>query len=254
MRHPTWLLAVAPLALGAGACWVPDYHHEETETRSWLAIGIEHVDVSTVNGMVSYVGDGTSRVSARITRAATGTDAGDAERALDRIIVYEDVKNGTLSLVADMPSGTMRSYRADFELTGPPDLDVALYTNNGDLLATNMDGAVTMGATNGDLVAHSLRGPVDAWTTNGGIEIGTTELAPYGVLAATTNGDVLVWMDDHDGASFDLRTTNGYARVRNLYNVHLTVDTSRHKAGTINGGGPKVLLSSTNGHVTLSGY
>lgn len=253
MKFTPRVLAWLP-ALAVAACWSPHYRYEETQVLSWPAEGVEYLEVSSENGYVTFEGTYTNWITAEITRAATGRDQLDAERALENIVIYDSLKLDTLTIAADMPNTWHREYQADFALTGPRDLNVALYTTNGDVVATYVDGQIMMGTTNGDVIGHHLRGTVDAWTTNGDIELKIEELTPYGVMGGTTNGHVNAFLDFRENASFDIHTTNGLVDVGNFPYIRYTVNTPHHKAGTINNGGAKIVLSSTNGHVSLNGY
>lgn len=251
MRTSTWLVGLLAL-VGGAACADSHYLYEEMRVRTWPAQDIDRLQVSTESGSVVATGAHTSLITAEILRACRGSDFHDARHHINRIKIYDSVKNGELVLSAWMPNTLVRDYRTDFSLTLPPDRDVQLYTTNGDVGADGLTGDVTMGTTNGNVVGRALEGSVDGWSTNGNVEIDMArlDLSAFAALG-TTNGNVTLWLPDDVDATFDLRTTNGNVEVVGFPWVRFTTEGEHHLSGMIGHGGAKVNLSSTNGNVKI---
>jgi DUF4097 and DUF4098 domain-containing protein YvlB len=133
---------------------------------------------------------------------------------------------------------------------------VDLRTTNGGVHLTGLDAAIHAETTNGGVTGKNLRATtVEASAVNGGIEIGLD--APMSadglVTLETVNGGVELSLTADSKATISARAVNGGVRVTDL-DVQKTgeEDTRRRLEGTLNGGGARINLQTTNGGVRLS--
>jgi DUF4097 and DUF4098 domain-containing protein YvlB len=232
-----------------------DYELERTETRTWPATGINHINAVTVNGEISVASTLDTLITADITRSCRGEDSLDAEDHIDDIVITDNIAAGQLNLEADMPSDDPdRNYRADFDMTAPAAMFLDLTTTNGDVLIQDMTGGARVVITNGGVTTENLRGGCDALTTNGTINCDMEELAANeSALLATTNGDVTLLLPSDVVAVFNAMTTNGEVTVTGFSSVTYTTNQTNHKAGTIGSGGSTATIdiASVNGDITI---
>ena len=113
-----------------------------------------------------------------------------------------------------------------------------------------MRASTTNGGVRGRVAASSL---VEARTTNGGVELELTgALAADGrVLLTSVNGGVQLKVPEDTKAQVRARCTNGRVSVDDLPFTAEGEQNRRRLDGTLNGGGGRIELQTTNGGVSL---
>jgi Toastrack DUF4097 len=225
-----------------------------TWTRSYTVSPGGHVEIVNTNGTIE-VSQGTGpavEVSAERIAKAT-TDAG-AKELLAKIEIVETAKPDSVRLETKSPR-TFGPGGAEvkYVLKVPVGLHIRTQSTNGRITLTNLANDVEATTTNGGVRGEGLTGAVQAETTNGGVELSIAKLGAGGLRAETTNGGVSVELPADTKADISAHVTNGGIGVENLTVVSTGDKTRRHLEGTLNGGGPKVELSTTNGGVRLAG-
>jgi hypothetical protein len=137
-----------------------------------------------------------------------------------------------------------------FELQLPQSMIVDIQTVNGRVDVNDLSGALKLETTNGGITLERCRGSLQAETTNGRIDAELLSVtAGRPIRLGTTNGGIKVALPRTLAATVDASTTNG--RI----NTELPVTTtSVHRSalrGTLNGGGPELKLSTTNGGIDI---
>jgi hypothetical protein len=124
-------------------------------------------------------------------------------------------------------------------------------TTNGDIQVTQVRGKVSISTTNGEVRLTNLTGQATARTTNGSVVAEIRKLPPQGrVDLGTTNGNVEAYFDSDLKADLEAMTTNG--RVSVAFPITGEgIMTSRTIRGTIQGGGAKISIATTNGDVEV---
>jgi hypothetical protein len=124
-----------------------------------------------------------------------------------------------------------------------------LRSTNGSLRATGTHGNLDLETTNGRIEVRQAVGGVRGETTNGRVEVELTRVEDR-IALESTNGSLTVRVPSTLRATLDAGTTNGH--VRSDLPVAGSSGTSRHHLrGTINGGGPEMRLSTTNGSIQI---
>jgi hypothetical protein len=126
-----------------------------------------------------------------------------------------------------------------------------LETTNGRLEIAGVDGALDLETTNGAIKGNGVTGTVKAETTNGDIELVLGKAPHQGDLELeTTNGGVTVKLPKGAGVSVDAATSNG--GIHSDFQVAGSDPGKKHHLeGTINGGGSRLHIRTTNGSVHL---
>ena len=153
------------------------------------------------------------------------------------------------------------------EVEVPMGFDLQLHTyNNGDLLATNIQGQLELTNYNGEITALNISGSVVATTYNGEIKITydkVTENTPMSY--STYNGDVDLTYPANYKASFKIKTEQG--DIYSDFDVQFTstgpVQKTDSKNGVrkvvvdewkrcdINGGGAEIAIRNYNGDILI---
>ncbi|HXF58203.1 MAG TPA: DUF4097 family beta strand repeat-containing protein [Candidatus Saccharimonadales bacterium] len=124
-------------------------------------------------------------------------------------------------------------------------------TTNGDIRVSEVKGKVELSTTNGEVHVASAGGPTSVHTTNGSVIAELRRLPPEGkVELGTLNGNVEAYFDSDLKATLEAQTTNGRVSI-GFPITREGVMTSRTIRGTIQGGGAKITIGTTNGNVEV---
>jgi hypothetical protein len=249
--------AIAVLCASLSACDLALSSFNEQATDTWakkfpLSEG-GRLEVKNTNGFIRVeVGGDQVEVSAeKIARASTPEAA---KEMLTKIEVAEDVTADRVRLETKRPSAGFGrgGFEVRYTIRVPASAQVELSNTNGEVRVTGVTRGTRISTTNGQIDGRGLGGEVRATTTNGGVEI---ELASFSqpVHVSTTNGGVQVRIPSDAKADLQATCTNGGIDVHNL---ELDVEgerTRRRLVGRLNGGGPRIDVSTTNGAIDIRG-
>ena len=134
--------------------------------------------------------------------------------------------------------------------------DARLETAGGDVVVRSAGGSVTARTGGGDITLKKVHGPVVARTSGGTIvcEISSTA-APGGELV-TSGGDVMVTLPSNYRADIDVRVSGAEMEADAISSQFPDVVVTRRPGsisgeGKLNGGGPKLIIRSTSGSVSV---
>jgi len=249
-RHSILLLFGALLV--AGCFIVYNVQADASETKTWPAAGITAIDVKVDNGAISVRAGSDSVISALITKSCKGTSQSDAEVHLADITTGDSISGTTLYLWGKVPLPNTRSYNTKYEVTSPAATRLNLETTNGAVDLDSMAGAAVVVATNGAVTTTAHDGSIGVEATNGAIDCDVAALDP--AEAATlhsANGRVTIFLPADASVAFDIRTSNGIARVEGFSDPNYSLREASHKTGTIGTGAAMVTLRSENGNVVI---
>lgn len=188
--------------------------------------------------------DGLKRVS------GGGMDL-EASELNNFVKVQSDSWNNKMNLEIEVPSGF--------------DLEVHTY-NDGDLVITNVQGAVELTNYNGEITALNISGSVVATTYNGEIKVTFDKVAEGSPMSFSTyNGDVDLTFPSTLKASFKMKTEQG--EIYTGFDMNITSSgpiqkkdaksgafkliIDDWKKGDVNGGGPEVTIKNYNGDIYI---
>lgn len=137
---------------------------------------------------------------------------------------------------------------------------IAKTVNNGTVLIENVDGEIEVQNVNGAIKLLGVSGSVIANTVNGPIETTLLRAAPDKPMSFTTlNGAINLTLPADIKATLKMRADNGDMFTDfdiNVRDERTNVQTGRGKwksqtmtVGTINGGGPEIMLQTMNGKI-----
>jgi hypothetical protein len=143
-----------------------------------------------------------------------------------------------------------RSREVRFTVKVPKTANVVLTTTNGTVRVSGLTGSAKLQTTNGEISARGVGGAVDAGTTNGGIDVSVSDVRPDGIRLDTTNGGINLRLPATARATISARWTHGGFEAEGLQPEGQSE--RRRYEGKLNGGGPPVQLSTTNGGIKIS--
>lgn len=144
-------------------------------------------------------------------------------------------------------------------------------TSNGGIEVGQFKGAADLRSSNGRIKADGVRGAFDARTSNSTIDASVAELEPgrplslessngsinlsldtwksNDIKAHTSNSSVNVRLPDKAAADLILSTSNG--NISTDFEITTSQFSKTRVVGKLNGGGPRLDLSTSNGNVRL---
>ncbi len=133
------------------------------------------------------------------------------------------------------------------------DSDCTLKSSNGSIRLERVRGALDASTTNSGIhvmLASPRAGqPLSFHTTNGGIELAFDNLESSELRANTSNSGITLRLPTNVKARLRANTSN--SSITNELDISTTVSGKHELEGTINGGGPLIDLSTTNGPIRL---
>ena len=259
-RHALALGAVLLLVVSGAASAL---EKEETFDQTYpLAAGGE-VSIRNVNGSIevgTWDRDEVRVVAVKKVRASSGGRADeilastrvDVEASSDRVSVKTELPRSSGGFLAWM-FGNDSHASVSYRITVPDRADVDLGTTNGKLEVRGVAGRVEASSTNGHIDMSDIRGAVDASTTNGGVSVALAEVAAGQDMSfSSTNGGIRVTVPRSARLSIRASTTNGGIHLDDL-SADVRSKSRRRLVADVNGGGPELHLSTTNGGIRING-
>jgi hypothetical protein len=220
-------------------------------TRTYqLAAG--EFEIVNTNGSIEVQGGEGTEVRVVAERTARGSTDEDAKKILASLQIAEEVGPSRIRLETKPPSAGGRQINVKYHVTVPAGVNVRLNNQNGSLDASGLKGTLTIETGNGSVKGRDLSGPVEASATNGTVRLDMAAVASGGIKAETVNGAVTLSIPSSAKADVQATCVNGGVSVEGL-KLDGPETTRRRVEGRLNGGGPKVVLETTNGGIKLTG-
>ena len=180
----------------------------------------------------------------------------------------EEAAKAAASGVRIVSAGTIKAEGADdknvsvsFQLLVPRNINLNLTARNGGISISGIDGTTRFETVNGGVNLVDLAGDVKGRTTNGGVHVDLSGNAwrGTGLDVATTNGGVHISLPSNYAAHFEASTVNG-GLSSDVPSINITTEDkkgdwysrARKIETNINGGGPLIRATTTNGGVHLT--
>lgn len=272
MRNPSVLAFVLAAGLAVSGCDIQagngnfdiDFASgkaQDTWSRSYKVAADGKFELINVNGKVTAEAGTGDEVVVEGRRTAKARSDEAAKELLGKLEIREEVSGTTVRVESRPPRlHGFSSHEIEWTVKVPKGVAVDLRTVNGGVRLNNLNGAIYAKTTNGGVKGVGIvPTTVEATSVNGGVEI---ELAAPldttdSVDLETVNGGIELQMPSESKATISARCVNGGIRKEGL---EIEVDTEvaregesrRRMSGTMNGGGAKVNVSTTNGGIRLT--
>ena len=272
MRKPFLLGLVLAAGLSVAACDIKtdasgDFSFDisggkaqDTWTRTYTLPDKGRLELINVNGRITAEPATDGKVSVEGRRTAKGSTDEAAKENLAKMEIREEVSGDRVRVESRPPrlSG-FSGHEVEWTVKIPKGVIVDLRTVNGGVRINGLQGEVHAKTTNGGVKGSGLSAHIlDASSVNGGIEIefASPLAADASVEIETVNGGVELALPSESKAAITARAVNGGVRVDGLdiakQEQSSERESKRRLEGTLNGGGAKVNISTTNGGVRIS--
>lgn len=233
----------------------------DTWSRTYTVEQGGRFELINVNGRITAEPSEGKEVVVEGKRTAKARSEEAAREMLAKLEIREEV-GGASVRVESRPPRTSGFGGHDIEWTVkvPKGIIVDFRTTNGGVRMNGLSGEIHAKTTNGgvrgtNLVVDSL----EASVVNGGVEIelGAPLDSTDTVELTTVNGGVQLALPSESKATIAARAVNGGVRAAEELKIQREDESNeresrRRLTGTMNGGGAKVNVSTTNGGVRLS--
>lgn len=162
---------------------------------------------------------------------------------------HEVCVNYVIKVPVDIAVGTVDCANGAIELDdviGNP----VLTTSNGDIVIDKVNGIVIASTSNGDIVAKGARSLGSLRTSNGSIEA-ELRVIHEDIDIKTSNGDITLYLAPALALELVAETANGTVNLNNL-SLDIEQQEQTKLAGSMNGGGHKITIATSNGSVELA--
>lgn len=233
---------------------------EETFDKTFDLRAGSVVTVSNVNGRITVNAWDQPRVKVHAVKKVQGS-GDDAREALGELKIVVTQRDGSLSFETKHPEegnfgflewifGGHGNYSVTYELMVPRRSNLKIETVNGAVAVREVTGHLEAETTNGGVDMFRCAGKVDASTTNGAIAVELLQVDKgQSMQFETTNGSITLTVPPTLAADLKAETTNGSIKTELPITTRLFNRNSL--AGTINGGGADVSLTTTNGRIEI---
>ncbi len=232
---------------------------EETWSRTYKVAPTGRFELINVNGRITAEQTDGTELVVEGRKTAKGRTDESAKELLSKLEIREEVGESTVRVESRPPrlSG-FSGHEIEWTVKVPKGIIVDLRTVNGGVRLNGLSNEIHAKTTNGGVKgAGIVPSVIEASAVNGGIEF---ELASPldstdSIEMETVNGGVELALAPESKATFAARCVNGGVQVEGL---DISKDEQgndferrRRLNGTMNGGGAKVNLNTTNGGVRI---
>ncbi len=244
------LIAVLAIAATASAERLQEPFDRTIEMRAGGTVSIDNV-----NGRIMVSSWEQPRVRIHAIRRA------ESREALDKVQVEVRTTADSVEIVTRTPKregsgfldflfGDGDNMSVEYDVTVPRASDLKVDNTNGSINVSDLNGRLELGTTNGRIEAVRCSGSINAGTTNGAIRAELLQVdASKKMEFETTNGSISLTVPATFAADVEADTTNG--SIRSDLPVLTKSFSRRELRGTINGGGTRLSLHTTNGSIEI---
>jgi hypothetical protein len=253
-------LAIAGASVASTGCDLAMQHYSEKQTAEWrktysLKPG-GRIEIRNVNGKIEVQPSVGNAVEVVAEKSANGASVEAAKEALSGIDIQDTASADEIRIVTKVSRAGGGLFgggnqMVHYTVKVPASAEAIFATVNGGVELTGLKGRVTAEATNGGVRARDISGPLDASTTNGGVEVELAAVADSGVKLGCVNGGIELRLPSTAKANISARISNGGINASGLAIETVGESSKRRLEGRLNGGGPQIELSGTNGGIRI---
>src|SRR5687767_1218460 len=233
----------------------------DTWSRTYTVQPGGRFELINVNGRITAEQTDGKDVVVEGRRTAKARSDEAAKEMLAKLEIREEVGGSTVRVESRPPrmSG-FGGHEIEWTVKVPKGLIVDFRTTNGGVRMNGLSGEMHAKVTNGGVKGVGLViDTLEASVVNGGVEIelGAPLDATDAVELTTVNGGVTFLLPSESKAAITARAVNGGVRASDDLKIEREDESTeresrRRLTGTMNGGGARVNVSTTNGGVRLS--
>ena len=234
----------------------PNFTAEKTLADDVQVENHIRVNVEAINGEVVVTGQsGAQRVMVTANLSVSSDSQEDADLHLDDLDVLLTDDTDEILIQTVQPENIIgRRYRVEYDIIVPKSFEVVTSQTNGTVAIFDIQNSVDVSNENGDVLLSDIVGAVTADVANGTIE-GTVVL-PFNetIDLSVNNGNLELSIPTTTSAEFSA-TVNGIGEIV-VFDLDITdaLSTPQSLTGTIGNGDGSIVLSAVNGKIEVIGF
>lgn len=253
------LVIVGAASVASTGCDLAMQHYNEKQTAEWrktydLQPG-GRIEIRNINGKIDVQPSAGNSVEVIAEKTARAGSVEAAKAALDLIEIQETASAVEIRIQTRMQrlGGLFGggNQQVHYTVKVPVMAEATFSTINGGVQIVGLKGRITAEATNGSIKAYDISGPIDATTTNGGVEVELADVSDSGVKLGCTNGGIELKLPATAKANISAHVVNGGINTSGLQ-IEPIESSRRRLEARLNGGGPQIELSGTNGGIRIA--
>jgi len=189
----------------------------------------------------------------RASRQVRSRNDESAQALLAQAAIAETVSEERVQIESPPPPANERFQQrmtVAFQVNIPDGLVVSLRNQNGPVRLENVSGRLSVSSSNGMISGRGVSGALDASTVNGGVVVDLVEVTGD-MRLSTVNGGVRLDVGPGVNATLEASAVNGGVVIRDGVPFEPTERERTRVAGRINGGGPRIVVQTTNGAIVV---
>lgn len=234
---------------------------QDTWSRTYKVAANGRFELINVNGKITAEPTDGAEVIVEGRRTAKARSDEAAKEMLAKLEIREEVGDSSVRVESRPPrfNGGFSGHEIEWTVKVPKGIVLDLRTTNGGVRLNDLSNEIHAKTTNGGVRGFNITPSlIEASAVNGGIEfeLGSPLDGTDSVDLETVNGGVTLALPSESKATIAARCVNGGVKVTDLEiakeEQSNDFERKRRLNGTMNGGGAKVSMSTTNGGIKLS--
>jgi DUF4097 and DUF4098 domain-containing protein YvlB len=225
-----------------------------------------YLSLSNSNGDVKIVSWDKDEVEIVAYKEVRAENRDTAEKLLQRLEIEIRESDGEIDIETSYPKDSSgkgffgwlfgnggASFSVEYEIKVPKNIDLNIYTSNGEVRVEEISGKLRLESTNGKINARDITGLTRCKTTNGSINIDFDEVSEGDEMTfKTTNGSIKLYLPEDYGADdVELKTTNGSINSDFPMSGTSSRKSKKRFQGAISEGNRELSCLTTNGSIHL---
>lgn len=200
------------------------------------------VDLNTAGGSI-VIGDLDGKVEARTAGGSLNFGRIDGP-------VLGKTAGGSIRLESSEEDVDLKTAGGSIAV-GPIEGDAQLETSGGSIRVGEVEGTLVAYTAGGSISIEGVAGSVDAKTSGGSVRAAIREQPKNECRLKTSAGNIGISLPEHISLNIKAQTFGG--KVTTDLPITVKGDISKSQIqGTLNGGGPLLLLETSGGNITIS--
>jgi hypothetical protein len=225
----------------------------DTWSRSWpLSAGARFELRNTNGGITVQPAAGGAPLEVKAERIARSSTDEAARELLKQVEIHEEATADRVLVETRAPKTWGRDgHEVKYTVLLPAGVRLDVRNTNGGIEIHGVSASAAVRTTNGGIKGDGLSGSLEARTTNGGIDVALAAV-PGAVTLETVNGGISLAVPAATAAELSAHVTNGGIGVDDALKFEAVGGQNRRNvAGMLNGGGPRIEASTTNGGISI---
>ena len=264
LRAALVTLAVLGAAASAGGCemnvgdgnfnmGLASGRASETWTRSWTVAAGGRFELRNINGGITVQPAAAGApLEVKAERIARSSSDEAARELLKKVEIHEEATADRVLVETRAPkTWGSDGHEVKYTVMLPAGIRLDVRNANGGIEVHGVTAEAVVRTTNGGIKGDGLSGQLEARTTNGGIDVTLTAM-PGPITLETVNGGISLEVPTATAAEVSAHVTNGGIHVDDALKFEAVGEQNRRNVeGKLNGGGPRVEASTTNGGISI---